>query len=213
MSLDRGRAADRMGVGVLTGARDTGGHKTLFRVEKWDTDQIAWTSGRLGLPPQREPGARHFALMRVRPFEIYEAENCNLILDAGWQMLMNGIAGSSVTKFSTTGPVGRIGGGISATAAAYTQTDLQAATGAANRQWELLSANPTVGSTHSAGLIFAATFPTTDGNFAWAEFGVDSGTTAGTGASVATMLNRGTASPGTKTSAQTWNVTVTITWT
>lgn len=198
---------------MLTGARDLGGHETLFRVEKWDTGQIAWASRRLDLPPGVEPHARHFARAGVRPFDVYEKENCNLILDAGWQMLMNGIAGSAVTKFSTTGPVGRIGGGISATAAAYTQTDLQAATGAANRQWEVLSSNPTVGSTHTAGLVFAATFPTTDGNFAWAEFGVDSGTAAGTAASVAPMLNRGTASPGTKTSAQTWNVTVTITWT
>lgn len=213
MSRDRGRGADRMTAGVLTGAVDTGGHETLFRVEKWDAGQIAWTSRRLDLPPDAEPAARQFARARVRPFEVFEAENCNLVLNAGWQMLMNGIAGSSVTKFSTTGPVGRIGGGISSTAPAATQTDLQAATGAANRQWELLSANPTVGATGAAGLIFAATFPTADGNFAWAEFGVDSGSAAGTGASTAVMLNRGTASPGTKTSAQTWNVTVTITWT
>lgn len=212
MSFDHGGGADRLGVGVLTGAADRGRCSTLFRVEKWDADQIGFARRRLDLPPGTEPAAAHFARARVVPFEVYEKPDANLILDAGWQMLMNGIAGSSVTKFSTTGPVGRIGGGISSTAAAYTQTDLQAATGAANRQWEVLSANPTVGSTHTAGLVFAATFPTTDGNFAWAEFGVDSGTAAGTGASVATMLNRGTASPGTKTSAQTWNVTVTITW-
>lgn len=212
MSFDRGGGADYLGVGAAVGVRERAGHETLFRVEKWDGDQIAWTARRLDLPLGAEPAARHFERARVVPFEVYEKPDANLILDAGWQMLMNGIAGSSVTKFSTTGPVGRIGGGISSTAAAYTQTDLQAATGAANRQWEILSANPTVGSTHTAGLVFAATFPTTDGNFAWAEFGVDSGTAAGTGASVATMLNRGTASPGTKTSAQTWNVTVTITW-
>ena len=210
---DTGSGNDRLDVTALVGARDFGGHETLFRAEKWDTDQIGWVSRRLSLPPGAEPAAGHFARAGVAPFEVYEKENCNLILDAGWQMLMNGIAGSSVTKFSTTGPVGRIGGGISNTAAAYTQTDLQAATGSANRQWEILSANPTVGSTHAAGLVFAATVPTTDANFAWAEFGVDSGTAAGTGASVATMLNRGVASPGTKTSSQTWTVTVTITWT
>lgn len=211
MSLDRGRAGDALSVGVLAGVTDSGRHATLFRAEKWDSDQIEWAQGKLPHQPGWEPAAQHFRRLRVRPFEVYEKPDCNLVLNAGWQLLMNGIGGTAVTKYTTTS--GRIGGGISSTAAAATQTDLQAATGAANRQWEMLSSNPTVGSTGAAGLIFAATFPTTDGNFAWAEFGVDQGVAAGTGASTATMLNRGLASPGTKTSAQTWNVTVTITWT
>jgi hypothetical protein len=213
--MDEGGAgAVRLGIGAGVLLGEAGGHRTLFTVEKWDLDQVAYVRRRLGLDEHfdPEPSARHFARLKVKPFETYAKDNANLVLDAGWQMMMNGIAGSAVTKFSTA-PVGRIGGGITATAAAYTQTDLAAATGAANRQWEILSANPTVGSTHTAGLIFAATFPTTDGNFAWAEFGVDSGTAAGTGASVAPMFSRGVASPGTKTSSQVWNATVTVTWT
>lgn len=213
MGLDQGRAGSRLAVAVAAGAEDTGGHRTIFRVRKWDDDQIDWARRRLELPRQIEPDSRHFDVMRLKPFDIYEQQGDQLITNAGWQMLMNGVAGSSVTKFSTSGPVGRIGGGISATAVAYTDTDMNAATGSTNRQWEILSANPTVGSTHSAGLVFAATFPTTDGNFAWAEFAVDSGTAAGTGASTAPFFEHGNASPGTKTSAQTWNVTVTITWT
>jgi len=193
--------------------RESGGHATRFRVDKWDAGQLEWTARRLDLPPGFEPGPAHLAVVSMAPAEVFEAEDCNLVLDGGWQMLMNGVAGSAVSKLSTTGPVGRIGGGDTNTAAAYTQSDLSAATGGTHRQWEVLSANPAVGSTHTAGLVLAATFPTTDGNFAWAEFGVDSGTAAGTGASVAPMLNRGVASPGTKTSSQAWNVTVTITWT
>ncbi len=148
----------------------------------------------------------------MRPFDIHNEADCNLITDAGWGLIMNGMVGTQ-SKYTTA--AGRIGGGITNTAAAYGNTDLAAATGATNRQWEMLSSNPTVpGSTqHTTGVVFAATFPTTDGNFAWAEFGIDQGTAAGTGASVATMLNRGVSSPGTKTSAQTWNVSVTITWT
>jgi hypothetical protein len=211
MTSDAGAGRELMTVSAAAAIRESGAHSTLFRVEKWDDGQIAFARRKLDLGG--EPAAEHFARARVRPFETFEAENCNLILNAGWQMLMNGVAGSAVTKFGTAGPVGRIGGGVSSTAALATQTDLVAGTGAANRQWELLSANPTVGATGAAGLIFAATFPTTDGNFAWAEFGVDSGTAAGTAASTAVMLNRGVASPGTKTISQTWNVTVTITWT
>jgi hypothetical protein len=211
MSGDAGTAADRMAVRALTHAYETGGHRTQFRVEKWDADQIGWTRRRLDIPARSEPSARSFRQLNVRPFDTYVKDDCNLIQDAGWQLLMNGLAGTAITKFSAT--VGRIGGGITGTAATYTQNDLLAATGAANRQWELVSSTPTVGATHTAGLVFAATFPTTDGNFAWAEFAVDQGTAAGTAAATAVCLSRGVASPGTKTSAQTWNVTVTIGWT
>jgi hypothetical protein len=211
MAADRGQGLDTMAVGVLTRSQETGGHRTQFRADKWDADQIAWARRRLDIPRRIEPSVKSFRELKLRPFETYLKEDCNLILDAGWQLLMNGLAGTAITKFSST--VGRIGGGISATANAYTFTDMQAATGAANRQWELVSSTPTVGATHTAGLIFAATFPTTDGNFAWAEFAVDQGTAAGTAAAVAVCLLRGTASPGTKTAAQTWNVTVTIGWT
>jgi hypothetical protein len=216
MANEHGGGSDRLGILVGAGAVETGRHRTTFTVEKWDADQIAWLrqrdyDDRRIIHQHAEPVAAQFRAYRCAPFEVFELEDANLIVDAGWQMLMNGIAGSAVTKFAN-GTVGRIGGGISATAAAYSQTDLQAATGAANRQWEVINAVPTVGSTHTAGLVLAAQFPTTDGNFAWAEFGVDSGTAAGTAASVAPMFSRGTASPGTKTSAQTWNATVTVSW-
>lgn len=211
MSGDRGLGLDAMAVRAFTHARESGGHRTQFQVDKWDADQITWTRRRLDIPARFEPSAKSFAALKVAPFDTYMKEDCNLIQDAGWQLLMNGLAGTAITKFSAT--VGRIGGGITGTAATYTQNDLLAATGATNRQWELVSSTPTVGATHTAGLIFAATFPTTDGNFAWAEFAVDQGTAAGTAAAVAVCLSRGVASPGTKTSAQTWNVTVTIGWT
>jgi hypothetical protein len=217
MTQEQGNGTERFGLKVGTGITETGGHHTRFQVEKWDHEQIHWLRIRdydrsRILQPGQEPVARHFREYHCLPFEVFTEEDCNYVLDAGWQMMMNGIAGAVVTKFAN-GSVGRIGGGTSNTGAAYTQTDLQAAANASNRQWEVINAVPTVGATHTAGLVFAAQFPTTDGNFAWAEFGVDSGTTAGSGASVAPMLSRGVASPGTKTAAQTWNATVTITWT
>jgi hypothetical protein len=216
MTNEVGRAADAFGVSVGLGNVEYGRHYTQLKVDKWDVDQISWIQrkdydDRRMLLRGQEPDALVFMAYRCLPFETFIEEDCNLIVDAGWQMLMNGIAGSAVTKFASG--TGRIGGGITGTAAAYTNTDLLATTGAANRQWEVLNAVPTVGSTHTAGLVVAATFPTTDGNFAWAEFGLDSGTTAGTGASVAVFFSRGVASPGTKTSAQTWNATITYTWT
>jgi hypothetical protein len=212
--FDRGGGADRMGVGVLTGARESGGHETLFRVKKWDTDQIAWAARRLDLPPHVEPAARHFAQVRVRPFEVYEKPDANFITDNGWQVIMNGIAGSAVTKF-VNGTTGRIGLGTSATTAAYTDTALGAIGTLTTANWKVINAVPTVGSTHTAGLILAATFGTTEANTAAIqEFATDFGTTSTLAtAAVGGMFSHGNATPGTKTSAQTWNVTVTITWT
>jgi hypothetical protein len=54
-------------------------------------------------------------------------------------------------------------------------------------------------------ITFRSTFATGDANFAWQEWGVFNASSAGT------MLNRKVESLGTKTSAQTWQFTVTIT--
>jgi len=107
---------------------------------------------------------------------------------------------------------GRIGAGNSTTAAADTQTDLQAAAGAANRWFQVLSTGPTVSTDQ---LSMAAAFGTADGNFAWQEFGIDIGTpTVVSAATVnATLLNRAVSAQGTKASGQTWTATATITFT
>lgn len=93
-----------------------------------------------------------------------------------------------------------IGVGDSTTAFAYTQTDLQAAT---NKLRKAMDATyPQV-----AGNVqtFRATFATTDANFAWQEWGVFNASSGGT------MMNRKVESLGTKTSSQSWQITVTIT--
>ena len=213
-AFDAGQGQDTLGIRAATGLLESGGHNTYFQVDKWDDSQISFARrklDRIGHREAWEPDASDFFALGVSPFETFLMDHANIVLDSGWQMFMNGVAGSAVTKFAN-GAVGRIGGGISSAATAYSQTDLQSATGSTNRQWELINAVPTVGSTHTAGLIVAAQFPTTDGNFAWAEFGFDSGTSSGTGVSVAPMFSRGLASPGTKTSSQTWNTTITYTW-
>ena len=61
----------------------------------------------------------------------------------------------------------------------------------------------------------AAQFATGEANgVAIQEFGLDYGTTSTLSVSaVGGLFSHGNATPGTKTSAQTWNATVTITWT
>ena len=132
-----------------------------------------------------------------------------MILQAGWVALLGGIAGTSITtKFSST--VGRIGVGDSNTAAAYTQTDLQAAT---NKYYQLVSGTPVITTSSTPPtLVFSASFGTGVANYQWQEFITDEGTASNTGPVVATCLNRGVSNQGTKASGQTWTATETISW-
>jgi hypothetical protein len=214
VSLDHGSAGDQLGITAAAGLPESGRHSTLFRVEKWDVGQIAYARRKLDIPGHLEPSARSFGRLDVRPFEVYEKPDANLITDAGWQTIMNGVAGSAVTKF-VNGTTGRIGLGTSATTAAYTDTALGAIGALTTANWKVINAVPTVGSTHTAGLVLAATFATGEANgVAIAEFATDFGTASTLStAAVGGMFSHGNATPGTKTSAQTWNVTVTITWT
>lgn len=109
-----------------------------------------------------------------------------------------GVVSGSLTAFSAANA--RIGVGDSSTAYAATQTDLQAAT---NKLRKAMDATfPTVATNV---LTFRATFGTAEANFAWQEWGVFNAAAAGT------MLCRKVESLGTKTSAQSWQITATIT--
>lgn len=184
---------------------ETGGHRTILRVERFDAGQVRWAASKSGLA---EPSGDQLQRW-MTPYEVTEAEG-NLVTDAGWNLLMKNAASASPgTVFSAT--VGRIGVGDGVTAVGYTDTDLSAASGSTHRQFKLISATPTVGSTHSAGLVFAATFGTAQANFHWQEFGTDQGTADGTTVT-AVLFNHGLSDQGTKLSGQVWVATETITW-
>lgn len=93
-----------------------------------------------------------------------------------------------------------IGVGDSTTAFAASQTDLVAAT---NKLRKAMDATYPQVSTNT--ITFRSTFATGDANFAWQEWGVFNASSSGT------MMNRKVESLGTKTSAQSWQFTVTIT--
>jgi hypothetical protein len=108
------------------------------------------------------------------------------------------VIGESVTEFSNANA--HLGVGDSATAFAATQTDLQAAS---NKFRKAMDATYPTRATNV--LTFRATFATGDANFAWQEWAVFNASSAGT------MFNRKVESLGTKTSAQSWQLTVTLT--
>jgi hypothetical protein len=214
MAQERGSGLDRFGIRAGVGILESGRHETQFKVDKWDIDQVDWVRGKLGYEDIEEPNSRYFRQFGVSPFETYVKEDCNLITDLGWQMLMNGVAGSAVTKF-VNATTGRIGLGTSGTAVAYTDTALGAIGALTTANWKVINAVPTVGSTHGAGLVLSATFALAEANgVAIAEFATDIGTASTLStAAVGTFFSHGNATPGTKTASQTWNATVTITWT
>lgn len=120
------------------------------------------------------------------------------LTNAARDLIAQALIGEAFTSFANANA--RIGVGDSSAAFGASQTDLQASTNKLRKAME--AAYPT-----RAGnaLTFRSIFGTSEGNFAWNEWGVFNAASAGT------MLNRIVASLGTKTSAQSWQLTVTVT--
>lgn len=120
------------------------------------------------------------------------------LVDAGRNHMVQATIGAAVTAFNNANAY--IGVGASTTAHAVGQTDL--------------ITTPTrkaMDATYPSGaanvITFRSTFATGDANIAWNEWGVFNASTGGT------MLNRKVESLGTKTGTQTWQFTVTLTFT
>jgi hypothetical protein len=107
--------------------------------------------------------------------------------------------GSSYTKFTNGNAY--LGVGESTTAFAAAQTDLQGATKTRKAM------DATYPSRAANVVTYRATFATGDANYAWEEVGVFNAAAAGE------MLSRNVGSLGTKTSAASWVLTHTQTWT
>lgn len=140
--------------------------------------------------------------------DVFEFDG-NLLTTAGLTRITSLITGGGGQAATNTSA--RIGVGTGTTAAAIGDTDLSAAAGSSNRQFEIMAATyPQV----SAGVMtFRAVFTTGEANFHWQEWGIDIGTpivAAGTTVN-ATLVNHKVVDLGTKTSAAAWTFTVTIT--
>lgn len=131
------------------------------------------------------------------PFEIVEFEE-NIALNTGKAEILNLVLGGSANHFDATNA--RVGVGDSNTAAANTQTDLQAASNktymACDSTWPKLATTTTTNDT----LEFKATFGSADANYSWQEFVIKQNTSG-------ICLNRKVSNQGTKVAGQTWVVT------
>lgn len=109
------------------------------------------------------------------------------------------MGGTTFTKF--TNAAAHIGVGDSNTTFSAAHTDLQASTNKVRKAME--SSYP---SRSTAALTFRSVFGTSDANFDWEEWGVFNASTSGE------MLNRKVEDLGTKTSAVSRQLTVTLTF-
>lgn len=134
------------------------------------------------------------------PFDTVEIEG-NLLLNEGInELLLRAMGNPSGDPWDNSHAY--IGVGDSTTAAAATQTGLQATT---NKAWKGMESGYPIAGTDQA-IVFRSVFSDSEANFAWNEFTVgnsndDSGEN----------LNRKVQAIGTKPSNQTWTITVTIT--
>lgn len=186
---------------------DTG----LWRV-KWQVERRLgeWSGDRI----DGDPAAAAAALRAYEDAGLGEAVTTregNLLMYGGvsclWQTLIgNGTATAAQTLTYFNNGNAYIGVGDSSTAAAATQTDLQAASNKLRVAMDATYPLHTDGTTSGAATItFRSTFATGQANFAWQEWAVFNGSSGGR------MLNRKVESLGTKTSASSWTITVTIT--
>ena len=139
------------------------------------------------------------AFNRDEPFAVEEIDG-NLLLNEGITALQNLLTGAAATAFNNANSY--LGVGDSSTAAAATQTGLQAAT---NKLYKAMEASyPAI-----AGQVttWRSVFGSADANFAWNEFTVASGNS-----DASVNLNRKVSAQGTKASGQTWTLDLAITW-
>jgi hypothetical protein len=141
---------------------------------------------------------------RSAPYAVVEGSG-NLLVYGGASALWQRLIGTGVTAFDNSNAY--LGVGDDSTAAAATQTDLQAAT---NKHREAMDATYPLhtdgtGSSSNAVITYKSTFETGDANFTWSEWAIFNASSSGR------MLNRKVFSGGTKTSAEAWSLTVSIT--
>lgn len=119
------------------------------------------------------------------------------LTNAGRNHVATTLIGEAVTAFNNANAY--LGAGDGTTAFAATQTDLQGT----NKTRKAMEATYPTRATNV--LTFRSLFATGEANHAWDEWGVFNASTGGT------MLSRKVEALGTKTSAQSWQFTATIT--
>jgi len=137
--------------------------------------------------------------VRARAERISEVEG-NLLLNEGINEMWSLICGGTATAYSNANAY--LGVGDSTTAAAASQTGLQAVTNKAYQAME--TGYPTYGTSQKA--TFRSVFGTAAANFSWQEFTIINGSD-----DTGDNMNRLVSDQGTKASGQTWTLDLEVT--
>jgi len=191
--LERGRTFGRA---VATGwdPRDL--------VRKFDVEAALIARGFKGMQLEQH-GRLVLARFGIRP--LHEAWGFNTLVNGGTAIMLDALIGVNPTFY--TNALAALGVGDSAAAFALTQTNLQGAVVTTDRIRKAMDA--TFPSRAANVVTFRATFATGEANFTWNEWAIFNNVTDASG----TMLNRAVVNLGTKTSAASWQLTVTLTQT
>jgi hypothetical protein len=182
---------------IVEKTNDKIGWKTQWRIDKFrDPKGQIHQALKSGLPAEQAISKFSQAFIGTERFE------ANLALNEGLQELIDVICGlGAPTKWDNANA--RLGVGDSNQAEAATQTGLQAAT---NKTFKTMDTGYPQRTGQTAE--WRATFGSSDANFAWEEYTiVNAATDAGKN------LNRKTASKGTKSSGETWTLSLSVTFT
>lgn len=167
------------------------GRATVDKYEgDWTADQI--DAGLAGDPYERVIGTPQLLT--------YGGASCL------WECLIgNGTATAAQTLTFFNNGNAYLGVGDSSTAAAATQTDLQAVTNKLRKAMDATYPTHTDATTSgAASIVYRSTFGTSDANYVWNEWALFNGSTGGR------MLNRKVENLGTKASGS-WQLSVTLT--
>lgn len=180
------------------------------RIEKYNPAVVRELTDFLGY----EPTSIDFARYNVNPNQVVEVDG-NLLTTAGLSRITSLIVGAGGTAFSNTNAA--IGVGTSATGEVVGNTALGGDGNASTARYNACDA--TYPSAVNGVITAVATYATGDANFAWNEWCwviapatiTPGATLASLSAGTEVMLNRKTASMGTKAAGATWVFTTTVT--
>lgn len=204
VNYDKANGADRVATRNMVRLSDRASHKTRWVIFKFaDEDGLIEKLLKKGLSQETLANIFPHRLLGISRFEGHPNAKGNLCLNTGIQGFEKLIAGLSSPPNAWDNAHAYLGVGDSTTAAVATQTDLQAATNYA--YVGMVGGYP---SQASQTLSWQASFGSGVANYAWNEFVVTNASTKGSGV----CLNRLVSAQGTKTSGQTWVLTLQITW-
>ena len=144
------------------------------------------------------------AQLGIDPYEIQDHQG-NALVYGGASAIWERLKGTGVTAFDNSNAY--LGVGDSTTAVASDQTDLQASTNKFRKAMEATFPTHTDGTSTAshAQMVYKSSYSTAQANYAWNEWALFNASSSGR------MLNRRVFSGGTKTSSDTWTLTVTFT--